>query len=138
MALILCSKIILCICQRRHVGNCFYAKYFLIHHDGISQNLTTNWCIGATITQTSFIGFKYEAVKISVNTTKGLLLINIREKFSFFTKNWCVKNIIFYNHHSVFSNEKFMQRCLEDKYYLNFSAWPREENNTNMSSTYRI
>ena len=34
------------------------------------------------------------------------------------------------------SKQKFMLGYLEDKYFLNFSARSREENNTNVSSTY--
>ena len=36
---------------------------------------------------TCFIGFRYETVEISINTTKGLFPITISDKFSFFTKN---------------------------------------------------
>ena len=36
---------------------------------------------------TGFIGFRYEAVDISINTTEGLFLINISDKFSFFIEN---------------------------------------------------
>ena len=42
-ALILCSKIILHVCQRSHVGNYFYTRYFLLYlfHEGISKNPNT-------------------------------------------------------------------------------------------------
>ena len=33
------------------------------------------------------MGFKYEAAKISINTTEGLFLINISDKFFFLVTN---------------------------------------------------
>ena len=36
---------------------------------------------------TGFVGFRYEAVEISINTTESLFPINISNKFSFFRKN---------------------------------------------------
>ena len=35
----------------------------------------------------SFIGFRYQAVEISINSTEGLFLINISGKFFFFAKS---------------------------------------------------
>ena len=37
--------------------------------------------------ETGFVGFRYEAVEISINTTEGLFPINISEKFSLFMKD---------------------------------------------------
>ena len=39
------------------------------------------------LNQTGFIGFRYEAVEISINTTEGYYPTIISDKFSFFTKN---------------------------------------------------
>ena len=39
------------------------------------------------LNQTGFIGFRYDAVEISINTTEGYFPIIVSDKFSFFTKN---------------------------------------------------
>ena len=57
------------------------------------------------LSQIAFIGFTYKTVEISVNTFED------ERPFSF-------------------SNEKFILGYLEDKYFLNFFPWLREENNT--------
>ena len=47
------SKFFLYICQRSHVSNYFYTRYFSIYlfHDEISQNLNTNWSVETTVIQ---------------------------------------------------------------------------------------
>ena len=39
------------------------------------------------LNETGFIGFRYEAVEISINIIEDLFPINIRDKLSFFMKN---------------------------------------------------
>ena len=37
-----------------------------------------------------------------------------------------------------FTNEKFMLGCLDDKYFLNFSAWPKEDNQGVIQGVFEI
>ena len=85
---------------------------------------------------TGFVGFRYEAVEISINTTEGLFSRNISDKFSFFTKILMSKKDK--RPSFSFSNEKFMLGFLKVEHFLNFSALSREGNNANISSTYRL
>ena len=60
--------------------NTFQYIYFMIEFHkiqtqiGVLEQQWLNW--------TSFIGFRSEAVEISINTTEGLFLIKISDKFS--------------------------------------------------------
>ena len=75
------------------------------------------------------VRFRYETVEISTNTTKGLLPINISDKYS--------RKILMSKKDKrpsvFFSNEKFIYWDVwKENIVLNVSAWSTEDNNTNV------
>ena len=66
-----------------------------------------------------------------INPTEGLFSIDLVANFSFSQKMLISEK----GKHSSFSIEKFMLACVDDKYCWNLSAWLREENSANISST---
>ena len=89
-ALILCLKIFYTFVNKVtwvtiSIQDTFQYIYFMTEFHKIRTQIEASeqqW-----FNKTGFVGFRYEGVEISINTTEGLFLINISDKFSFFTKN---------------------------------------------------